>query len=316
MRIVFMGTPEFAVASLDALSQSKHSVVGVVTVADRRSGRGKKLNISAVKDYALKNNIDILQPEKLKDPEFITQLKKWNADLFIVVAFRMLPEVVWSIPPKGTFNIHGSLLPQYRGAAPINHAIINGDIKSGLTTFMIDEKIDTGKIILQREIAIKDDDDAGVLHDNLMELSREIVIDTCNIIENNELNLIPQKQIIEDANKLRPAPKIFKEHCHITHSFSAEKAQLLVRGLSPYPASFVELVSPQGQIISLKLFKTSIENISSAIGEITTDGKTFLGICFGNTCLKVYDLQLQSKKRMQIGDFLRGFSISKDWKWQ
>jgi len=316
MRIVFMGTPEFAVASLDALSQSKHNVVGVVTVADRRSGRGKKLNISAVKDYAIKNNIDILQPEKLKDPDFITQLKNWNADLFVVVAFRMLPEVVWSIPPKGTFNIHGSLLPQYRGAAPINHAIINGDKKSGLTTFMIDEKIDTGKIILQREIAIKDDDDAGVLHDNLMELSREIVIDTCNIIENNELNLIPQKQIIEDVNKLRSAPKIFKEHCHITHSFSAGKAQLLVRGLSPYPAAFVELVSPQGQIISLKLFKTSIENTSSSIGEITTDGKTFMGICFDNTYLKVYDLQLQSKKRMQIGDFLRGFSISKDWKWQ
>jgi len=309
-----MGTPEFAVASLDALVNSKHEVVGVVTVADKAAGRGKKLRFSAVKEYALEHSIKLLQPEKLKDEEFIDSLNNLNADIFVVVAFRMLPKIVWSIPTHGTFNIHASLLPQYRGAAPINHAIINNEKESGLTTFLIDEEIDTGNIILQKRISISEEDNAGNLHDNLMELSREIVIETCEIIEKGNLNLIPQQQLIE--SELKSAPKIFKQDCHISSNISVNKAHNLVRGLSPYPASFIELISPEGKVIIAKIFKTSIDNSNAEIGKIYTDNKSFIALGFADGRLIVHDLQLQSKKRMPITDFLRGFNISNEWKWQ
>lgn len=316
MKIVFMGTPEFAVASLDALTKSKHEVVAVVTVPDKPAGRGKKIKTSAVKDYALENNIPILQPDKLKNPEFIDSLLRLNADLFVVVAFRMLPEIVWKIPPKGTFNIHGSLLPQYRGAAPINHAIINGEKESGLTTFMIDEKIDTGRIILQKKIDIHETENAGSLHDRLMELSKEIVIETCNILEENKLNLIPQKEL-EKNIILNPAPKIFKQDCHLSTDIKVKKAQQLIRGLSPYPAAFVELVSPENKAINLKIYEaTTLLNKISDKGKIETDNKTYIKLCFEDGQLEITDLQLQSKKRMKTVDFLRGFNINNDWIWR
>jgi len=309
-----MGTPEFAVASLDALVNSKHEVVGVVTVADKAAGRGKKIRFSAVKEYALEHSIKLFQPEKLKDNEFVNSLTSLNADIFVVVAFRMLPKVVWSIPKHGTFNIHASLLPQYRGAAPINHAIINNEKESGLTTFIIDEEIDTGNIILQKKISISDEDDAGTLHDNLMELSREIVIETCEIIEKGNINLIPQQELIE--SELKSAPKIFKQDCHIDSNISINKAHNLVRGLSPYPAAFVELISPEGKIIITKIFKTSIDDSNAETGKIYTDNKTYIALGFDDGRLVVHNLQLQSKKRMPISDFLRGFNISNEWKWQ
>jgi len=226
----------------------------------------------------------------------------------------MLPKVVWSIPIYGTFNIHASLLPQYRGAAPINHAIINNETESGLTTFFIDEEIDTGKIIMQQKISISKDDNAGILHDNLMELSREIVIKTCDIIEKGDFKLISQQQLVE--SELKSAPKIFKQDCRISTDSTIENAHNLVRGLSPYPAAFIELVSPEGKIFALKIYKTSIENNPSEIGRIYTDNKTFIGLGLENGRLIVYDLQLQSKKRMTIKAFLSGFNISNEWKWQ
>jgi len=314
MKIVFMGTPEFAVASLDALVNSKHEVVGVVTVADKAAGRGKKIRYSAVKEYALEHNIALFQPEKLRDDSFTNDLVSLNADVFVVVAFRMLPKSIWSIPNNGTFNIHASLLPQYRGAAPINHAIINNEKESGLTTFLIDEEIDTGNIILQKKVDISPEDDAGDLHDKLMELSREIVIDTCEIIEKGNINLIPQKQLID--SELKSAPKIFKQHCHIETNSAIEKAHNLVRGLSPYPASFVQIVSPEGKEFVLKIFKTKVENKGSKAGKIYTDNKTFLSLGLNDGQLKVIEMQLQGKKRMPIEDFLRGFNISEEWKWQ
>lgn len=311
-----MGTPEFAVASLDAIAKSSHQIVAVITVPDKEAGRGKKIKFSAVKEYAIENNIKILQPEKLKDPDFLLSIKELDADLFVVVAFRMLPKELWMMPPKGTFNIHASLLPQFRGAAPINHAIINGEINTGLTSFMIDEKIDTGRIILQREIAIDNDDNIGTLHDKLMELSRKTVIDTLDLIENGNLELIPQQKYIVDESKLKSAPKIFKEDCHLLHTQKVEKAHLWIRGLSPYPGAFVIFKSPQGKEYSVKLYKSSVAVEKSHAGSIYTDNKTALALGFENGRLYIEELQLQSKKRVNIGDFLRGFNINNEWEWR
>ena len=314
MNIVFMGTPEFAVASLRALVNSKHNVVGVVTVEDKPAGRGKKLRASAVKEYAVEQGIKVLQPNKLRNEEFVASLKTMNADVFVVVAFRMLPKVVWEIPSRGTFNIHGSLLPQYRGAAPINYAIINGDKESGLTTFMIDEKIDTGKIILQRKCDIKDTDDVGDLHDRLMLMSEGIVVDTVDMIEDNKIDLLPQEEVAKDV-ELRPAPKIFKDDCRIPVNIGISKAYNLIRGLSPYPASFLKIISPEGEELTMKIFKTEKIDLKSEAGAIYTDGKKEFYLGFEDGRLKVHMLQLQSKKRMAVGDFLRGFPINGEWKW-
>jgi len=314
MNIVFMGTPEFAVAPLRALVNSKHNVVGVVTVADKRAGRGKKMRASAVKEYALEQGIEVLQPEKLRDENFVQRLKELNADVFVIVAFRMLPKVVWTIPAKGTFNIHGSLLPQYRGAAPINYAIINGDTESGLTTFMIDEKIDTGKIILQRKCPIDNNDDAGILHDKLMLMSESIVIDTCNLIEGNKVDLIPQEEV-SDEILIRSAPKIFKEDCKISSNKDTKSIYDFIRGLSPYPAAFIKIISPKGEEFIMKIFKTEIIESDSEVCAIYTDGKKELYLGLNNGRLKVLSLQLQSKKRMDVASFLSGFSIDNNWKW-
>ncbi len=311
-----MGTPEFAVASLDAIYNSNHQIAAVVSVPDKEAGRGKKIRYSAVKEYALKNNIKILQPHKLKDPVFLNELRELKADIFVVVAFRMLPKEVWSMPPKGTFNIHASLLPQYRGAAPINHAIINGETKTGLTSFMIDEKIDTGRIILQKEIAIDKNDNIGDLHDKLMELSRETVLETLNHIESDNLKLIPQKKYIIDESELKPAPKIYKEDTHLKLSFSVQQAHLWVRGLSPYPSAFVIIKSPENKELILKIYKTKIINANSKAGSIYSDNKNSLALGFEDGRLEILELQLQNKKKMSVLDFLRGFNIDNSWSWK
>ncbi len=315
MNIVFMGTPEFAVASLSALHNSKHNVLAVVTVEDKPAGRGKKLRASAVKEYAVENGIEVLQPAKLRDETFVEKLESLNADIFVVVAFRMLPKVVWSIPQKGTFNIHGSLLPQYRGAAPINYAIINGDKESGLTTFMIDEKIDTGKIIIQQKCDIANTDDVGDLHDRLMLLSKKIVVDTCDLIEDDKVDLIPQEKLSPDV-EYRPAPKIFKNDCKVPLDNNVITNYNLIRGLSPYPAAFITLVSPEGEKYIAKIFKTEIIEGDSEIGKVYTDSKKEMAIGHSDGKLMIHSLQLQSKKRMNVGDFLRGFTINNDWNWE
>jgi methionyl-tRNA formyltransferase len=250
----------------------------------------------------------------LKSPEFIAALQSLNADLFVVVAFRMLPEVVWAMPAKGTLNIHASLLPQYRGAAPINHAIINGETESGLTTFMIDKEIDTGKIILQKKVAISRTDNAGDLHDRLRELSRNIIIETCEMLDHNQEQLIGQEELVKEA--LIHAPKIFKEHTKLNPNMSQKQAYNLIRGLSPYPSAYFELISPENEKMNLKVYATSPAEKMLSAGEIATDGKTFMVIGLSDGTLFIDDLQLQNKKRMQIEDFLRGFRLNNLWKWK
>ncbi|RBQ02836.1 methionyl-tRNA formyltransferase [Pedobacter miscanthi] len=302
MKIVFMGTPDFAVASLDALVQANFNVVAVVTAPDKPAGRGQKLNESAVKKYAVEKGIPVLQPEKLKNPEFIEELKSYQADLQVVVAFRMLPVVVWSMPAKGTINLHGSLLPQYRGAAPINHAIINGEKESGVTTFFLKEEIDTGDIILSDSVAIADDETAGDLHDKLMVIGANLLVKTLHAIEAGEVNEQPQPQ----RGELKHAPKIFKEDCKIDWNNTAQKIHNLIRGLSPYPTAFTILNDK-----TLKVFKAEIEDKEPGIaaGGFLTDGKTYLKFAAKDGFIKLLDIQYEGKKRMLIEDFLRGMRL-------
>lgn len=308
LRIVFMGTPGFAVAGLKELVNNGYNVVGVITAPDRPAGRGKKLAESAVKKYALENNLKILQPEKLKNQEFISELKKLNPDLQVVIAFRMLPEVVWAMPRLGTFNLHGSLLPQYRGAAPLNWAIINGETKTGVTTFLIDNKIDTGKILFKEEITIHENETVGDIHDRLMEIGGKLVIKTVDAIAEGTINPVVQSELV-DASQLKHAPKIYKEDCKIDWSKDAETIRNHIRGLSPYPAAWTHLVHKEsGKEIAAKIFftqKTTEEN--AAPGTLKTDGKSFLKVACGNGWLEVTDLQIAGKKRMKVGEFLRGF---------
>ncbi|HCO66918.1 MAG TPA: methionyl-tRNA formyltransferase, partial [Dysgonomonas sp.] len=235
LRIVFMGTPDFAVASLKNLVDNNYTIAGVITMPDKPAGRGHKLQYSAVKQYALDNNLPLLQPEKLKDESFLESLKSWKADLQIVVAFRMLPEVVWNMPRFGTFNLHASLLPQYRGAAPINWAIINGEKETGVTTFFLTHEIDTGKIILQKKVPIMEEDNAGIIHDKLMNIGAGLVCKTVDLLLENKIDGIPQDNLISDENELKPAPKIFKETCKIDWNKSSASIHNLIRGLSPHP---------------------------------------------------------------------------------
>lgn len=302
MKIVFMGTPDFAVASLDALVKANFDVVAVVTAADKPAGRGQKINESAVKKYAVENGIPVLQPEKLKNPEFIAELKSFQADLQVVVAFRMLPEIVWNMPAKGTINLHGSLLPQYRGAAPINHVIINGEKESGVTTFFLKHEIDTGDIILSDSVAIGDNETAGELHDKLMNLGADLIVKTLKAIENNEV--IEQAQ--PQSDDLKHAPKIFKDDCKIDWNQSSQIVHNLIRGLSPYPTAFTLLNDK-----TLKVFKAEIEDKESAIvaGGFLTDGKTFLKFATKDGFIKLLDIQYEGKKRMLIEDFLRGMRL-------
>ncbi|KLT65727.1 methionyl-tRNA formyltransferase [Pedobacter sp. BMA] len=302
MKIVFMGTPDFAVASLDALVQANFDVVAVVTAPDKPAGRGQKMNESAVKRYAVEKGIPVLQPEKLKNPEFIEVLKTYQADLQVVVAFRMLPELVWNMPPKGTINLHGSLLPQYRGAAPINHAIINGEKESGVTTFFLKHEIDTGDIILSDSVAIGDDETAGELHDKLMAIGASLIVKTLKAIEAGEVQEQPQPQ----SDDLKHAPKIFKDDCKIDWNNDSLTIHNLIRGLSPYPTAFTILNDK-----TLKIFKAEIEDKESAIvaGGFLTDGKTYLKFATKNGFIKLLDIQYEGKKRMLIADFLRGMRL-------
>ena len=309
LRIVFMGTPDFAVASLKALVDGDYNIVGVITAPDKPAGRGNKLTEPAVKKYAVENNLKVLQPEKLKNPEFIKELQDLKADLQVVVAFRMLPEVVWSMPPLGTFNLHGSLLPQYRGAAPLNWAVINGETKTGVTTFLLDHEIDTGKIIFKKETPIGENETVGEVHDRLMEIGAKLVVETVDAIAEGNIQPIPQSELIEE-NAIKHAPKIFKEDCKIDWNKDSETVRNLVRGLSPYPAAWTTLVNQKnGDEIQTKIFfaKRTESEKEELPGTIKSDGKTFLKIACGNGWLEITDLQLAGKKRMKTDEFLRGF---------
>ena len=318
MRIIYFGTPEFAASQLDAILAAGHDVAVVVTAPDRPAGRGKQLHESEVKQCALRNNLQVLQPERLKDETFVEALRSYNADLFVVVAFRMLPEVVWSMPPKGTINLHASLLPQYRGAAPINHAIINGETETGLTTFLLDKEIDTGAMIMQEKVTIGERMNAGELHDTLMRLGNEVIVETINKIERGDVDIKTQSSVIEKEHLiLKPAPKIFKEDCYINWNKTAKEIYNFVRGLSPYPAAHAKIQNPEGEILDLKIFETEITSKSGeneGILNIKTNGKTFLEVVLKDFCIKILTLQQAGKKPMSIAEFLRGTRVSEDWK--
>lgn len=310
LRILFMGTPEFSVASLNILVENNYRIVGVITAPDRAAGRGKKLRQSAVKEYALEQNLTILQPPNLKDPDFIAELRKLKADLQIVVAFRMLPEIVWNMPYLGTFNLHASLLPQYRGAAPINWAIINGETQTGLTTFFLDKEIDTGHIILSETTSISANETAGDLHDRLMDIGSQLVLKTTNTISKGEIITTPQKEILLETD-IKHAPKLNKENCRINWKNKGEDIYNLIRGLSPYPAAYTFLKIANKRDLNLKIYNSHFE-LSKEIkesGSIVSDQKTFLKVKCSNGWLFLDEIQLEGKKRMKTIDFLRGFSF-------
>lgn len=308
VRIVYMGTPEFAVKPLDSLIRHGYKVVGVVTVADKQSGRGLKVSESAVKSYAVQHGIPVLQPVKLKDPEFLSALKAWKPDMFVVVAFRMLPEEVWSIPRMGTFNLHAALLPQYRGAAPINWALINGEKITGVTTFMIDKNIDTGGILFRQDCRIEPDDDAGTIHDKLADIGADLVVQTVEALIQHNVEVRVQRSFIQGSEVLKPAPKLNRELCHIDWTDSSTAICNLVRGLSPYPAAFTEIVSeknPNPQ--TLKIYKAEKVNLHGEPGQILSDGKSYLAIATSDGAVSIKELQLAGKKRMEASAFLAGF---------
>ncbi len=348
-RIVFMGTPEFAVESLKALVKQDYNVVGVVTAPDKPAGRGYKLQPSPVKRYALEQGLPLLQPEKLRDPGFLEELRGWKADLQVVVAFRMLPEVVWKLPPKGTFNLHSSLLPRYRGAAPINWAIINGESETGVTTFLLSHEIDTGHIIFQERTAIEETDTAGSLHDRLMAMGARLVLKTVDAITEGTAHPIPQSELVSDETVFTPAPKIFTEDCRIDWSRSVLEVYNHIRGLSPYPAAWTELYpGDEEEPLRVKIYACEIvegtdqgaENIeretqtvgrkgetdgqeteskekggetggqkTNNVGSIMTDNRSYLHVATRNGLLAITDLHVSGKKRLQVGDFLNGYKI-------
>ena len=325
LRIVYMGTPDFAVEALRCLVEGGYNVVGVITMPDKPAGRGHKLQYSPVKQYALDHNLPLLQPERLKDEAFVEALRSWKADLQIVVAFRMLPEVVWSMPRLGTFNLHASLLPQYRGAAPINWAIINGDTETGITTFFLKHEIDTGEVIQQVRVPIAPEDNAGILHDRLMLLGGKLVTETVDHILDGTIHSIPQEELA-DCSSLRPAPKIFKETCRLQWNQPTLSLHNLVRGLSPYPAAWSELVNPNGERLSVKIFETAPASCSTTMdganlakdpvlpGTLLTDGKHYLSVATSDGWLNLLQLQLPSKRRLPIEELLRGFHPDASWR--
>ena len=333
LRIVFMGTPEFAVASLEALVKAGCNIVGVITAPDKPGGRGMQLQQSAVKKYAVENNLRVLQPDKLKNPEFLAELKSLNADLQIVVAFRMLPEVVWNMPPIGSVNLHGSLLPQYRGAAPINWAVINGEKETGVTTFKLKQEIDTGDILLQEKFPIGENETVGEVHDRMKEIGAKVLVKTVKGLAEGSLKEVPQEALVnksmvnsEESSKseslnedrgphqpstftrqpltLKHAPKIFTETCEVDFTKTVNEVFNLIRGLSPYPAAFTFL---QGK--KLKVYRVDKINKVPTIGagDFETDGKTFLQFACADGYINIVDLQLEGKKRMPTEDFLRGY---------
>lgn len=311
LRIVYMGTPDFAVAPLQKLVENGLKVVAVITAPDRPAGRGKKIRFSAVKDYALSQDLTILQPENLKSEEFVSRLRDLAPDLQVVVAFRMLPEVVWSIPPLGTFNLHASLLPNYRGAAPINHALMNGEKRSGVTSFLIDAKIDTGNILLQEELHIADEENAGVLHDRLMKLGAEVVLKTVNQLAEGSLKAKAQEDFMNAGEELQSAPKIQKVDCRINWDKPGGQIHNLIRGLSPYPAAFTQLEKEGGQKTLFKIFVTRFESFSHAHtpGSIIIDGKKEMKVAVSDGYLQILSLQQEGKRRMDTGEFLQGTNL-------
>lgn len=312
LRIIFMGTPDFAVASLEALLAGRHQVVGVVTMPDKAIGRHHDvLQASPVKEYALKHGIPVLQPEKLRDEDFLAQLRSLQADLQVVVAFRMLPEVVWAMPRLGTFNLHAALLPQYRGAAPINWAIIHGDKQTGITTFWLDHQIDTGRIICQETLPIGPDDCAGDIHDRMMVQGAALVCRTADMIADGEAEAVPQEQFMTDE-PLRPAPKIFKETCEIHwNELTAQEVHNFVRGLSPYPAAWTTLEEPSGKRTVLKVYRTRPEQQTHSlpVGTLETDDRKWLRVAAKDGYVYLEELQLAGKKKMPVADFLRGAHV-------
>ena len=325
LRIVYMGTPDFAVEALHQLVEGGYNVVGVITMPDKPAGRGHKIQYSPVKQYALEQNLPLLQPEKLKDEAFVQALREWKADLQIVVAFRMLPEVVWSMPRLGTFNLHASLLPQYRGAAPINWAVINGDTETGITTFFLKHEIDTGEVIQQVRVPIADTDNVEIVHDKLMMLGGKLVVETVDAILNGVVKPVPQEEMAV-VGELRPAPKIFKETCRIDWNQPVKKVYDFIRGLSPYPAAWSELVSPEGEVVVVKIFETEkyIRNEGKRcrnsrgcfckVGSIETDGKKYIKVAVPGGFVSVLSLQLPGKKRLKTDELLRGFRLTNEYK--
>ncbi len=304
LRIVFMGTPEFAVASLDALVQAGCNIVGVITAPDKPAGRGMKLQQSAVKKYAVEKGLHLLQPDKLKNPQFIEALKALQVDLQVVVAFRMLPEVVWNMPPMGTINVHGSLLPQYRGAAPINWAVINGEKETGVTTFKLQHEIDTGHILLQERIPIGEQETAGQVHDKMKEVGAQLLVETVQGLASNSLQETPQATVIAHAAEIKHAPKIHTATCRIDWNQSVADVYNLIRGLSPYPAAFTQL---QGKTLKIYAADKEEKTPTEAPGQLVTDHKTYLKFACTNGYIGVKELHLEGKKRMGVEDFLRGF---------
>ena len=310
LRIIFMGTPEFAVASLDALVKAGCNIVGVLTAPDKPGGRGMQLQQSAVKKYAVEQNLKILQPEKLKDTDFLTELKSLNADLQIVVAFRMLPEVVWSMPPMGTVNLHGSLLPQYRGAAPINWAVINGEKETGVTTFKLKHEIDTGDILLQESFPIGENETTGEVHDKMKEIGAKLLLKTVEGIAEGSLKETPQSSesdsrlMTHDSKLLKHAPKLHTDNCRINWSDTVENIHNLIRGLSPYPGAFTII---NEKMLKIFLTKKDIAIPETTEGDYVTDGKTFLKFTCADGYISLLEVQLEGKKKMMIDEFLRGF---------
>jgi len=316
MRIVFMGTPEFAVASLDSFIQHNFNVVGVITAPDKASGRGQQIHESAVKLYAKEKELTILQPPNLKDPNFHDELAALQADIQVVVAFRMLPEVVWRMPAKGTVNLHASLLPDYRGAAPINWAVINGDSETGLSTFFIEKDIDTGKVILQEKVQIPNDWSAGQLHDEMKGKGGALLVKTLEAIETGSFEPVDQKELLTNIPNPRPAPKIYKENCQIDWTCSSQNICNHVRGLDPYPTAWSGLVSPTGEVHSVKVFKCSGASTPHKLscGTINSVDNIQLSVACGKGVVNIEELQLAGKKRMRVADFLRGFNLNDNWK--
>ena len=310
LKVVFLGTPDFAVESLNAIQDSQHEVVGVVTMPDKKMGRGRKLQGSAVKEYAVSNDLYLMQPEKLKNPEFITQLKNLEADIFVVVAFRMLPEVVWNMPKHGTVNVHGSLLPQYRGAAPINWAIINGEKETGVTVFRLKHEIDTGDILLRKSTSITPDDNVESVHDRLMVLGADALVESLNMIANGSPEYLPQLESVD----LKSAPKIFKDTCKISWNQPVQEISNFIRGLSPYPAAWTTIYST-GVTVDLKIYSNTVESEASTIpGQIITDNKTYFKIAGQDGWIVIKQVQLSGKKRMDIADLMRGYTFQEGCK--
>lgn len=313
MKIIFLGTPDFAVPSLKILVDNGYDIVAVITAPDKAAGRGQKLQMSAIKQYALSAGLKILQPEKLKDQDFLEEVRSLNADLQIVVAFRMMPEVLWNMPPLGTFNLHGSLLPQYRGAAPIQRAVMNGEKKTGVTTFFLKHEIDTGSIIFREEISIDENETAGELHDRMMYIGADLVLKTVKAIEDSSYQLKKQEEFIAEGEVLKHAPKIFRDDCRLDFSRKVADINNQVRGLSPFPGAFFEMKTENDELINVKVLKAEAEECSVFMTHhLATDNKKFIKISANDGLLSLMEIQWPGKKKMPVEEFLRGHQLTEN----